>query len=74
MDVLTFDSITSKFIFFSGAMSLVIALAELFVLKRRFENYIWAALLSSFGFFLFQAGFIINRVGKKNIDIRANRY
>jgi len=60
MDFFTFNSLSSKFIFFAGSMSIVIAIAELFVLKRRFENYIWAVLLSVFGLFMFQAGFMIN--------------
>lgn len=60
MNTFTFDSFVTYFIFFAGGLSLVISLSELFVRVRQFENYIFTALLFSFGMLMFQIGFIIN--------------
>ena len=56
----SFESITSHFIYFAGGVSLLISMSELLVRRRRLENYIFCALLFSFGMLMFQIGFIVD--------------
>lgn len=60
MNMFTIENLTTSFIFFAGGLSLVISISELFVRIRQVENYIFTALLFSFGILMFQIGFIID--------------
>ncbi len=55
------ETITNNFIYFAGGVSLLVAVSELFVRTRRFENLISFSLFVTFGILMFQIGFINDR-------------
>ena len=54
----TLETVTNNFIFFSGGVSLLVCISELWVRKRRMENYLSLGLFFCFGTLMFQIGFI----------------
>lgn len=60
--MVSLETITNNFIYFAGGVSLLVAVSELFVRNRRFENVVSFSLFVTFGILMFQIGFIIDRV------------
>ncbi|MBN2078066.1 MAG: AraC family transcriptional regulator [Spirochaetes bacterium] len=60
--MISLEAFINHFIYFAGGVSLLVSAGELFVRRRRLENYIFFALLSCFGALMFQIGFIAQRL------------
>jgi AraC-like DNA-binding protein len=58
MNIFNHENIETYIIVFTGGLSLLISIGELLVRNRRMENYIFGALLFSFGIVVFQNWFI----------------
>jgi AraC-like DNA-binding protein len=52
------ETVTNNFIFFAGGVSLLVSISELWVRKRRMENYLSLGLFFCFGMLMFQIGFM----------------
>ncbi len=55
------ETIANNFIYFAGGVSLLVSISELWVRKRRMENFLSLGLFFCFGMLMFQIGFMAAR-------------